>query len=58
MPRPCRCEQEAEGDPLQAWPGSHGQGRFSFVALNLQAVTQHKQNPLADFKPRGILGMA
>jgi transcription antitermination factor NusG len=23
------------------------------VALDLQAVTQHKQNPLGDFKPRG-----
>ena len=42
-----------DGDPAVGHPAPSQQELLAAVALDIQAMTQHRQNPLADFKPRG-----
>jgi hypothetical protein len=41
------------GHPPVGHPAPSQEELLASVALDLQAMTQHKQNPLGDFKPRG-----
>ena len=37
-------------------PAPSQEGLLASVALDIQAMAQHRQNPLGDFKPRGSAG--
>jgi hypothetical protein len=48
-----RAGQRDHGHVAVGHPAPSQEELLASVALDIQAMTQHKQNPLGDFKPRG-----
>jgi hypothetical protein len=50
---PDRAGQRDDGHAAVGDPAPSQEELLAAVALDIQAMTQHRQNPLGDFKPRG-----